>query len=183
MGKYAREPTIPAKAVKSSGSDVRVHFKNTFEVAAAVRGWGLKSAIQYMKDVIAHKRCVPFTRYRYGVGRTAQAKEFGYTLGRWPEKSCKVVLGLLQNMQSNAAIKGLDEDKLIISHALVNKAPKGRRRTYRAHGRIGPYQNSPCHIEFFCTTKEDDVRKENDKPSVKLSKKQIARTRLRTGEN
>jgi len=27
-------------------------------------------AQQYLKDIIAHKRCVPFTRYTGGVGRT-----------------------------------------------------------------------------------------------------------------
>mmetsp|Transcript_41055 Transcript_41055/g.36391 ORF Transcript_41055/g.36391 Transcript_41055/m.36391 type:complete len:185 (+) Transcript_41055:56-610(+) len=183
MGKFAREPAIPAKAVKACGRDVRVHFKNTFEAAAAIRGWGLKTAIQYYKDVLAHKRCIPFKRYRYGVGRTAQAKEFGGNgLGRWPEKPVKVLLGLLHNLQANAAVKGLDDDKLVVSHILVNKAPKGRRRTYRAHGRIGPYLNSPCHVEIFCTLKDEDVKKENDKKAPKLTKKQIARTRLRVGE-
>ena len=34
-----------------------------------------------MKDVLAHKRCIPFTRYRGGCGRTAQAKEWGFTQG------------------------------------------------------------------------------------------------------
>lgn len=33
-------------------------------------------------------------------------------------------------------IKGLDAENLIVSHAQTNRAPKQRRRTYRAHGRI-----------------------------------------------
>ena len=33
-------------------------------------------------------------------------------------------------------VKGLDVDKLVLSHVQVNRAQKGRRRTYRAHGRI-----------------------------------------------
>ena len=32
--------------------------------------------------------------------------------------------------------KGLDVDSLVIEHIQVNAAPKMRRRTYRAHGRI-----------------------------------------------
>jgi len=182
--KYAREPAVPAKAVKAQGSDLRIHFKNTFETARAVKGLGLKVAIKYMKDVLAHKRCVPFTRFRGHVGRTGQAKEFGFTQGRWPEKSVKLVLSLLQNIQSNAAVKGLEEDKLVVSHVQVNRAQKGRRRTYRAHGRIGPYLSSNCHIELFCTTQETDVKKEANKNAApRLSKKQIAKTRLRTGEH
>ena len=42
--------------------------------------------------------------------------------GRWPEKSCKVVLGLLQNLEANAQVKNLEVEKLVISHVQVNKA-------------------------------------------------------------
>ena len=182
--RYAREPAVPAKAVKARGSDLRVHFKNTFETGRAIKGMYLKTAIKYMKDVLNHKRCVPFTRFRNHTGRTGQAKEFGFTQGRWPEKSVKIILGLLQNVQANAAVKGLEEDKLVISHVQVNRAQKGRRRTYRAHGRIGPYLSSNCHVELFCTTEDVDVKKEANKSAApRLSKKQIAKTRLRTGEH
>ena len=182
--RYAREPAVPAKAVKASGSDLRVHFKNTFETGRAIKGMYLKTAIKYLKDVLGHKRCVPYTRYRNHTGRTAQAKEFGFTQGRWPTKSVKIVLGLLQNLQANAAVKGLEDDKLVVSHVQVNRAQKGRRRTYRAHGRIGPYLSSNCHIELFATTEEADVKKEANKAAApRLSKKQIAKQRLRTGEH
>lgn len=33
----------------------------------------------------------------------------------------------------------------------VNQACHGRRRTYRAHGRINAYMSSPCHIEVILT--------------------------------
>jgi hypothetical protein len=35
----------------------------------------------------------------------------------------------------------------------VNQACHGRRRTYRAHGRINAYMSSPCHIEIILTEK------------------------------
>jgi len=181
--KYSRDPAVPAKAVKASGSDLRVHFKNTFEVGKAIRGLRLKTALKYLKDVLAHKRCIPFTRYKNHTGRTGQAKEFGFTQGRWPQKSVKIILSLLQNVQANSAVKGLEEEKLVVSHVQVNRAQKGRRRTYRAHGRIGPYLSSNCHIELFCTTEEADVKREPSKKAApKLSKKQIAKKRVQTGE-
>jgi large subunit ribosomal protein L17e len=46
---------------------------------------------------------------------------------------------LLSNAEANAELKGLDVNKCVISHIQVNRASCGRRRTYRAHGRIGPY--------------------------------------------
>ena len=55
----------------------------------------LKKAVEYMNDVLEHKRCVPFTKYEGSTGRTGQAKEWGLTKGRWPEKSVKVFLGLI----------------------------------------------------------------------------------------
>lgn len=59
------------------------------------------------------------------------------------------MLQLLRNAESNADYKGLDVDRLVIEHIHVNRAPKMRRRTYRAHGRINPYMSSPCHIELI----------------------------------
>lgn len=39
MGKtYAREPVVPKKSCKTSGSDLRSHYKNTFEVVRALKG-------------------------------------------------------------------------------------------------------------------------------------------------
>ena len=57
-------------------------------------------------------------------------------IGRWPKKSCEHVLELLENVKSNAEARGLDLKKTYITHTQVNKAPKGRRRSFKAHGRI-----------------------------------------------
>ncbi len=90
---------------------------------------------------------------------------------------------LLKNLHSNAEAKGLDTEKCVISHVAVNKAVQGRRRTYRAHGRISPYLSSNCHIEFFVTEKSEGVKKaSDDKKQVRLTKKQAARKRLAIGK-
>ena len=70
---------------------------------------------------------------------------------------------MLTNLESNATVKGLEATKLNITHCQVNQAPKGRRRTYRAHGRINPFMNNPCHIEMFAEEKQVDVKKESNK--------------------
>lgn len=61
------------------------------------------------------------------------------TKARWPVKSVKHILNLLKNAEANADTKGLDTGNLIIKRIQVNQAPKGRRRTYRAHGRVRPF--------------------------------------------
>jgi large subunit ribosomal protein L17e len=56
--------------------------------------------------------------------------------GRWPAKSVNVILGLLKNAESNADAKDIAVDELLIKNIVVQQAPKTRRRTYRAHGRM-----------------------------------------------
>ena len=63
-------------------------------------------------------------------------KQFGVSRARWPIKSAQFLIGLLKNAEANADTKGLDTGNLIVKHIQVNQAPKQRRRTYRAHGRV-----------------------------------------------
>jgi large subunit ribosomal protein L17e len=63
-------------------------------------------------------------------------KQFGVSRARWPVKSADFLLDLLKNAEANADSKGLDTASLIVKHIQVNQAPKQRRRTYRAHGRV-----------------------------------------------
>ena len=108
--------------------------------------------------------CVPFRRYNGKIGRTAQAKEWGQTKGRWPRKSVTAMLSLLKNAEANAIEKGLDPKKMIIKHVQVDEAASMRRRTFRAHGRIGPYMCYPCHVQMFMTEKKDRVPKPSSAP-------------------
>jgi len=186
--RYSKDPETPTKATKAKGSELRVHFKNTRETAMALKNMALKKAKKYLENVIKHKQAIPFRRFVGGVGRTAQAKvHHACTQARWPVKSCEVLLSLLKNAESNAEVKGLDLDALVISHIQVNRAQKQRRRTYRAHGRINPYMSSPSHIELILTEKEAPVKKadESAEPSKKkkVSKKKLAKERLRSGMN
>ena len=63
-------------------------------------------------------------------------KQFGVSRARWPTKSAEHILVLLRNAEANADAKGLDTGALVVKHIQVNQAPKQRRRTYRAHGRV-----------------------------------------------
>jgi len=174
MVKLSREPADAQKAATAMACDVRTSFKNTFNVAAAIRGMSLFEAKKYLGQVLEKKRIIPFRSFKSGVGRSAQCKEFKVTQGRWPVKSVKAVLGLLKNAESNAEFKNLDTEKLTIKHIQVNRAQQGRRRTYRAHGRINAYMSSPCHIEMILEEDAEDVAKADGK-QVKFTKKQMLR--------
>ncbi|KAJ3004210.1 hypothetical protein NUW54_g4921 [Trametes sanguinea] len=130
-------------ASRARGEYLRTHFKNMREVAAALTGLKLTKAYAYLSDVKDHKQIIPFRRFSGGVGRASQAKQFKATQGRWPEKSVKFITRLLKNAESNADAKNIDVEDLYIKNIVVQQAPKTRRRTYRAHGRINPYQGHP----------------------------------------
>ena len=161
--------------------DLRAHYKNTYETARACRGLMLTRAIQYLERCLEHKSIVPFRRYTGGPGRHAMCKQVNHHNGRWPEKSIKHVIALLRNLKSNAEAKGLDVEKCQISHVATQRAVQGRRRTYRAHGRISPYLSSNCHVEFHVVEKSGDVARA-DKQEVRLTKKQAASQRLSIGK-
>ena len=156
---YATKARNPDESVRCRGTSIRVHFKNTRETAMAIKGKSLHKAQLFLHDVIAHKAAVPFRRFTGGIGRTPQVQQAGVSHGRWPKKSCEVLLRLLDNAKANAEVKQLPLEDLHITHIAVNPAPKQRRRTYRAHGRIGPYMCSPCHVEMILSQTKNAVKK------------------------
>merc|ERR1711994_894902 len=152
--------------------------KNTRETAHNIKHMHLRRAVAYLKNVVDQKECVPFRRFNGGVGRCAQAKHWNTTQGRWPKKSAEFLLQMLKNAESNAEFKGLDTDHLVIDHIQVNRAPKMRRRTCRAHGRINPYMSSPCHIEMILVEREQTYAARDEPEKKKVSKKKLQKQKL-----
>lgn len=64
------------EVVRAKSSNVSVKFKNLVETANAVRHMTLARANAYLKNVINRKECVPFKKFKSGIGRCAQAKQF-----------------------------------------------------------------------------------------------------------
>ncbi|KAG6974895.1 hypothetical protein JG687_00000132 [Phytophthora cactorum] len=184
MPSYSQEPEDAQRAAKARGSHLRVHFKHCREVSHAIKGMPLNKAKSFLQAVLEYKQAVPFTKFTGGCGRHAQGKLRGAAGDKckWPQKATKIILDLVKNAEANAEVKGLDTDLLYISHAQANAAIKQRRRTYRAHGRIGPYMSNPAHIELILTEKRANVAKavEEAKP-VKVSRKRQAQLRLKSG--
>ncbi|PWY97851.1 putative RPL17A-ribosomal protein L17.e [Testicularia cyperi] len=175
------DSNLVEKTSRSRGQYLRVHFKNTRETAAAVNGMKLQKAYAYLGNVAEKKQCIPFRRFNGGVGRTQQAKEFKTTQGRWPVKSVKFLVALLKNAEANAEAKGLDTEELVIRNIIIQQAPKTRRRTYRAHGRINPYEGHPIHAEILLSEPAAQVPKAaeaDNQVAVRLNKRQIARQRI-----
>ena len=150
----------------------------TRKTAQAVKGMHIWKATKYLKDVTLKKQRVIFHRYNGGVGRCAQAKQWGWTQGRRPRKSAEFLLHMFKNSENNAELKGLGVDSPVIENIQVNKAPKMRCSTYRAHDWINPYVSSPCHTEMIITEKEQIVPKPEEEVAQKKDIPDRKSTRL-----
>ena len=171
---------VPEKTSKSCGSHLRVHYKHCREIAHHVKGMEVNKALRVLDDVLAFKAVIPFVKYTGGIGGKAMAKQCKApgNRGRWPVKATAVYKDLVKNAVANAEKKGLDPETLVIDHTQVNRAPPGRRRTYRAHGRIGKYASQPAHIQIILKEKAGAVEKMDDAEPKKLTKKQAAKNRF-----
>merc|ERR1712002_123000 len=158
MANFCAKPKNPAKAALTRQSGLRVSFKNTHATVKRLKGMSLERAKKFLKNVLARKECVPFFRFNSGVGQCSQAKQWKNNQGRWPAKSARYALDMLVNLENNAQFKGLDTEKMTVSHTSIHRAPKMRRRTYRAHGRINPYMSTPCHVQIIAEEKPDEVK-------------------------
>lgn len=161
---------------------MRVHYKHCREIAQAIKGRSLENAKQYLTNVTQYTEAIPFTKYTGGIGRHSAAHKYKTPGDKvsWPQKATKTFIDLLTNITSNVVEKNLDITKVKITHAQANQAPKMRRRTYRAHGRINAYLSSPAHIEIIAEETLDEVVKESEESTVgKLTKKQVAQSKAK----
>lgn len=155
MGKtYTFNKNVPC--LKAWATQERVHFKPMFETGRAIKGMKAQKAIEYLEQVIAHKRAVPFFRYNEGVAHHEQGHEFGCPQARWPEKSCKLFIKLLKNALASAPQQpGINVDNLIVAHVQCNRGQMYRyRRIHQAHGRVKSYASPPTNVQIVLAEPE-----------------------------
>lgn len=140
------EELDPEKTVKASGREIRVSHKSAREICRAIKGMMLAQAKQYLWDVVAKKKPVPFKRFRKKSGhRHGLEKAFA---GRYPVKAAAQILKVLENAEANAENKGLDTERLRIVHAATSQGMKLKRYMPRAQGRTTPDFETLCHVEI-----------------------------------
>lgn len=150
MGKHYTFDCKDKPCVKAWAGMERVHFKPMFETGRAIKGMNAQKAVEYLENVIAHKRAVPFFRYNEGITHHSQGHEWGCPQSRWPEKSCKLFIKLLKNALANTSTQpDLKPENLIVAHVQVNRAQQYRyRRIHQAHGRVKCYASPPTNVQI-----------------------------------
>jgi large subunit ribosomal protein L22 len=142
---YAFEKFDSTKHVRASVREKDISHKHAREVAKMMKGMSIEKARDYLQDVISKKRAVPFRRFNNEVGHRSDP---GVMSGRYPQKTAKEFIKVLDNLEANAEYKGMDLDRLKIISANTHRGVIVKRFTPRAMGRATPKNNTLTHIEL-----------------------------------
>jgi len=143
---YSITDLDPEVTVKASGRELRVSPKAAREVCAAIKGMTLDEAKEFLEQVIAKRKPVPFRRYKKKIPHRRDIQ--GFYAGRYPVKAARMILEILESAEANAIYKGLDLERLKIIHASAYPGTKLKRFIPRAFGRSSPRFETLCHIEI-----------------------------------
>ena len=142
---YAFQNYDATRHVRSSLREKSISHKHAREVAVAIKGMSIEKARDYLQAVINKDRAVAFRRFKNQVGHKADP---GMMSGRYPQKTAKEFLKVLDNLESNAEYKGMDLDRLKIVNATTHKGVIVKRFIPRAMGRATPKNNVLTHVEL-----------------------------------
>ena len=142
---YAFQNYDATRHVRSSLREKDISHKHAREVAVAIKGLSIEKARDYLQAVINKDRAVAFRRFKNQVGHKSDP---GMMAGRYPQKTAKEFIKVLDNLESNAEYKGMDLDRLKIVNATIHKGVTIKRFIPRAMGRATPKNNVLTHVEL-----------------------------------
>ena len=143
--KYAFQNYDATRHVRSSLREKDISHKHAREVAVSIKGLSIEKARDFLQAVINKERAVAFRRFKNQVGHKADP---GMMSGRYPQKTAKEFIKVLDNLESNAEYKGMDLDRLKIINATVHKGVVIKRFTPRAMGRATAKNDVLTHVEL-----------------------------------
>lgn len=94
-----------------------ISTKHCIEISRFLRYKDTTAAKKILESVILLKQAVPFKRFNRDMGHKA-----GMAAGRFPQKAAKEFLRLVNSVEANAQVKGLNASGLKIVKLLANKA-------------------------------------------------------------
>lgn len=115
------------EGARAVGRDLPISMKHSVEICSFIRGKNIQLAKQLLEEVIALKRAVPYMRFNQDLGHKK-----GMASGRFPQKTAKEILKVLESVEINAQFKGMNTSRLRIAHIVTHFASRplhsGRHR-------------------------------------------------------
>ncbi len=136
--KYSFKDYNKETMARSVGRDLPISTKQSLEICNMIRKKNLLRVKSMLSDVMKMRMPVPFKRFNDGVGH----RRGKLASGRYPIKSSKSILEILESAETNAQQKGLNTSRLSVLHISAQKASRPMRSS-RHRGR----QAKRTHIE------------------------------------
>lgn len=137
------KPADEARAAQAMGRDFNISFKHAVVVCDKLRGMRLSEATELLESVVALEKTIPFKRFNKGIGhRKGLGRD---NIGKYPKKAASCILGVLRNLEANADFKGLDSERLKITHIQALKGISRRRR--KPKGRWAVWRRDLVNIQ------------------------------------
>jgi large subunit ribosomal protein L22 len=172
MATYYSTVSDAATTAQAYGRDMPCSPKSGRNVARAIKGMPVARAKAFLAEVVAIKTPVPF-KVRV---RKIHHRKGGMGSGKYPVQTAKCMLKVLESAEANAEYKGLDKERLVITHSTAYQGTVIQAYTPRAQGRATPHYNRLCNFEVIVTQAEGeephkaDAKSAKDKAAKKESK-------------
>lgn len=157
-------------SASAKSTNLPISTKHGIEIGHFLRFKTTAFAKNYLEDVIALKKAIPFRRHNRDVGH----RKGPMAAGRYPQKAAKEFLKIVKAVEANANAKGLNTSVLKISKLIANKAASpmggGRSRTSskRTHLEIEVVEGKTKKKAAKKTEKKAEVKKEEPKVEKKV---------------
>jgi large subunit ribosomal protein L22 len=138
----------PAVTARAYGRDMPCSPKSGRNIALHINGMPVSRAKDVLRKTIDLSVPIPF---RVRNRKIHHRRGEGFGPGKYPVQSAKCMLKVLESAEANAEYKGLDKDRLVISHASAYQGTVIQAFTPRAQGRATPHYNRLCNFEVIVT--------------------------------
>lgn len=137
---------ITAKAVKKNAN---ASLKYSTELAREIKGMKVKRAEEFLKNITEKKEFLPLKRYLKKVPHRKGKAKSNTKTGRYPKKTAKEFIELIESAKSNADYKGLNTENLFVKHAFASMGYS--RISHQSKGKIAGKRRKKksAHIEVI----------------------------------
>jgi large subunit ribosomal protein L22 len=143
----------PATTARAYGRDLDCSPKSGRNVARFIKGMPVERAFELFDDVEAQRRPIPF---KVRMRKIHHRRGTGFGPGKYPVGVIRAFRKILDSAVANAEYKGLEKDRLVISHATAYQGTVNKGMTPRAQGRSTAHYNRLCNLELILAQSGED---------------------------
>ena len=133
---------------RGKANELSVSPKHSIEIADFIRHQRVNDALDYLADVVALKKAIPFRHFNRNVAHK-RGLPGNWDAGRYPVKASKAYIRILESIKKNAEYTGLDTENLEIIHASANRGRAQKAFFPRAMGRATPKVRESVNLEII----------------------------------